>query len=393
MTKKPSQTGLVLTGGGARAAYQVGVLSALAEIIPPGRNPFPVLAGTSAGAINIAYLASRAHLSQDHFKDVCGGLKNLWENLSINKIYRTDGFSLSAIATGWISRTLLGGKGGTRKTVNYLLDTEPLKELLLREVDFPNISASISAGNLKGVSITATHYQEGVSVSFFNGQGVKEWTRSSRMGLQTELSVEHILASAAIPIFFPPISINGSAFGDGCLRQTTPLSPAIHLGAEKLLCIGIKPKRKQSATATSLQHILTPPKSSAEASLAQIGGELMNSLFLDSLDSDIERMERINISLQSFTDKTREKHFGELRQIPILSLGPSRDLSEVVPNLIKKFPLLMRYLLRGIGATDREGSNLVSYLAFDPEFLKPLMEIGYHDTLAERAAIEEFMEI
>jgi NTE family protein len=393
MVKKETQTGLVLTGGGARAAYQVGVLSALSEILPAGKNPFPVLAGTSAGAINIAYLASRADISTGHFKDVCGGLKNLWENLSIEKIYRTDGFSLGAIATGWISRTLLGGKVGTRKTVNYLLNTEPLKQLLLREVDFGKISAAIGSGSLKGVSFTATHYEEGLSVSFFNGKNVKEWTRSSRLGLQTEIAVEHILASASIPIFFPPVLINGSAFGDGCLRQTTPLSPAIHLGAEKLLCIGIKPKRKIGATATSLQHILAPSKSSAAASLAQIGGELMNSLFLDSLDSDIERMERINISLQSFTDKAREKHFGELRQIPILSLGPSRDLSEVVPNLIKKFPFMMRYLLRGIGASDREGSNLVSYLAFDPDFLKPLMEIGYHDTFAERAAVEEFMGI
>lgn len=373
-----NRAGLVLTGGGARAAYQVGAISALAEILPRMSIPFPVLSGTSAGGINIAYLASHATSWPKAAQD----LRALWHSLHLEKIYRTDGLSLGAIAMSWISRTILGGRAGTRKNANYLLSTQPLRELLSEVVSFDQMRRSIMNGHIQGVSFTATHYFEGRSISFFEAAPeIEEWRRSNRAGIRVPLSVEHVMASAAIPVFFPPVVIEDVAYGDGCLRQTTPLSPAIHLGADRLLCIGIRPERRGQ----SVQGRTTKP------SLAQIGGEMMNALFLDSLESDIERMMRINQSMQAMDEDSRRKHFGELRQIPILSLRPSRDLAEVLPKLLHTFPAGMRYLLKGIGTTNHEGGELLSYLAFEAECVGPLMELGYQDTLQKKSEIIDFM--
>lgn len=372
------KAGLVLTGGGARAAYQVGAICALAEIVPTMSIPFPVLSGTSAGGINIAYLASHAA----HWPQAAKDLRSLWHSLHLQRICRTDGFSLGAIAMSWISRTILGGRVGTRRNANFLLSTQPLRELLGEVVDFEKMRHSISTGHLQGVSFTATHYFEGRSISFFEAANdVEEWRRSNRAGIRVPLNVEHVMASSAIPVFFPPIVIDDTAYGDGCLRQTTPLSPAIHLGADRLLCIGIRPERRGESKS----------KRTTKPSLAQIGGEMMNALFLDSLESDIERMLRINQSMSAMDEDTRRKHFGTLRQIPILSLRPSRDLAEVLPKLLHTFPAGMRYLLKGIGTTDTDGGELLSYLAFESECVDPLMELGYHDTMAKRQEILEFM--
>jgi NTE family protein len=398
-TSAPIMNGLVLTGGGALAAYQVGALCALAEMLPQNSNdskdsnPFPVLSGTSAGAINTSYLATHPN----HFREATSGLKALWHSLRHQSIYRTDGFSLAGIALGWVSRTIMGGKANTKKSSNYLLDTSPLKELLEKALDFNQLAEAISNNRLRGVSITATHYFEGMSVSFFDGApGIKEWRRSNRLGVRSPLGVEHVLASAAIPVFFPPVVIDGVAYGDGCLRQTTPLSPAIHLGAERLLSIGIRAKKKTMTPVAQLLSSQNGPMGAvkkSEATLAQIGGELMNALFLDSLESDIERMEKINQSIASFREDERVRHFGDLRPIPILSLGPSRNLSDLAPNLLKRFPLFLRYLLRGLGATSKDGGALLSYLAFEHDFVDPLMALGYEDTFDQRSVIQDFLKI
>jgi NTE family protein len=377
------KTGLVLTGGGARAAYQVGAIRALSEILPREQSPFQVICGTSAGAINAAYLASHAH----EWKAASDGLFALWSRLKLNDIYRTDGISLSRISVAWISRVLLGGRAGTRKSANFLLNTDPLKELLLKEVSFESIRANIARGSLHGISFSAVQYFAGSTISFFDAHAdVMAWLRSNRTGIRTRLSVDHILASSAIPVFFPPIKIGDEYYGDGCLRQTTPLSPAIHLGADRIISIGIRHDRRQS----SIRSAIDQPQGHAP-SLAEISGELMNSLFLDSLEADVERLQTTNDNLDLMPAETRERQFAHFRKIPILQLRPSRNLAELVPNLLSRFPATLRYLLKGIGASPREGQELISYLAFLDICLNPLMALGYEDTLLRRDEILRFL--
>jgi NTE family protein len=379
--------GLVLTGGGARAAYQVGVVRALAEILPGETSPFRTICGTSAGAINCVHLAAHAHEWHQSVEE----LQKLWLSLTPDQVFKTTGISLGGIGMRWVSRTMFGGlkeKKAATRVVNYLLDTDPLRELLQRVVDFDRLATNISSGVLNAAAFTATHYFAGTAVTFFDAvPEVNLWTRSNRLGQRTRINAEHVMASSAIPIFFPPVALADGAYGDGCLRQTTPLSPAIHLGADRILAVGIRHERQNGTT------LPTPYESRAVSpSLAQIGGELLNALFLDSLESDVERMQRINGTLFGLPDEIMTKHLAHLRYIPVMALRPSRDLGSLVPDLLSKFPFMLRYLLRGIGATQRDGSDLVSYLAFDPAYVTPLIELGYEDTLAKKAAIVEFME-
>ncbi|MDR3607527.1 MAG: patatin-like phospholipase family protein [Oligoflexia bacterium] len=381
---KPPLTGLVLTGGGARAAYQVGAIRALSEIFPQKQPPFRVLCGTSAGAINIAYLASH---SEDWIA-AATGLYGLWEKLGLNHVYRTDSASLSKIALAWLSRSILGGRAGTRKSANFLLSTEPLRELISREVRFEAIRENVSRGHLHGVSFSSVQYFAGTTVSFFEAaKSVEPWIRSNRVGLRASLDVSHVMASAAIPIFFPPVEINEEYYGDGCLRQTTPLSPAIHLGAERLISIGIRHERRKS----DIRSAMLLPQRHAP-SLAEITGELMNSLFLDSLETDVERLQSVNDSLELMTPEMRERQPYKFRKLPILQLRPSRNLGELVPDLLARFPLILRYLLKGIGASKLEGRELISYLAFMDDCIQPLLELGYKDTLARRHEIIAFLD-
>ncbi len=378
------QTGLVLTGGGARAAYQVGAIRALAKILNQRENPFPILSGTSAGAINAAYLATHA----SDWGAAAEGLSKLWSGLQLKDIYRTDGLSLSKIALPLMSKILLGGKKvNPTKPSNFLLDTSPLRKLLEREVSFDSIRKNIATGSLKGVSFSAVQYFTGKTISFFDATTeIEGWVRSNRLGYRCELGVEHVLASSAIPVFFPPVKIGTDYYGDGCLRQTTPLSPAIHLGADRIISIGIRHDRQKSEA--SPVELSTPRNA---PSLAEISGELMNSLFLDSLEADVERLQIMNDALERMPQETRTQQFGHFKKIPILQLRPSRNLAELVPNLLALFPVTLRYLLKGLGATPREGQELISYLAFLDVCLNPLMELGYNDTMNRRDDIVRFL--
>jgi NTE family protein len=375
--------GLVLTGGGARASYQVGALLALSEILPTEACPFQTICGTSAGAINAAYIASHC----TDWKSSAQNLAQLWNQLELKQVYRTDGISLTQIAMSWISRTLLGGKGGTRKRANYLLNTEPLGKLIENEVDFQKIQEAIEKKHLHAVSISSVHYFTGTTVSFFSGRKeCQPWSRSNRIGLKRPLNVNHILASAAIPIFFPPVEVENDYYGDGCLRQTTPLSPAVHLGATKILSIGIRHDRRKSDADKILQGSIRH-----SPSLAEIVGELMNSLFLDSLEADVERLQRINESMARLAKESQMKNLVGMRQIPILQLRPSKDLGEVVPELLHHFPPTLRYLLHGLGVSKNEGKDLLSYLSFFKDCIGPILELGYEDTLKRKDEIRAFV--
>jgi NTE family protein len=371
---------LVLTGGGARAAYQVGALQAIGELCAAD-TPFQVLVGASAGAINSAALASYAH----DFKAGVAHLQETWRSLVPEKVYRTDPGSLMSIGLGWVRQLSAGALFGAPR-VNALLDTSPLRTLLEQRLPMARIRQQVESGVLRGAAVTATSYHTGTAITFYDGSPeIEPWVRSSRLGARSRLEVGHVLASCAIPIFFPPVDLEGSWFGDGCVRLSAPLSPAIHLGAERVLAIGIRYARPPEETVAINQS-----DAHKNPSLSEIGGVLLNAVFLDSLDSDMERLERINATLSLLTDEQYARLKHRLRPIPLLALRPSRDLGRLAIEQYERFPRMLRHLLRGIGATGETGWDLVSYLAFEPAYIERLIELGYQDTLARRAEVEAF---
>jgi NTE family protein len=384
MPRKHHRNGLVLTGGGARAAYQAGVLKAIADLMSDrGVHdlPFPILTGVSAGAINCAYIASKS----SSFAESALGLHSLWHDLRNEQVFRTDLTSLAALGSRWIKDLSLGGAFGSSNST-FLLDTHPLSDLLRQGIDFDGIRENVKAGRLHGVSVSATNYATGTAISFFDGvPEIEGWTRSSRLGRRETLSLDHILASAAIPILFQPVKLGGSYFGDGGIRLTSPLSPAIHLGAERILAIGIRYSRPDAVTeeinqAASMDHI----------SVADIAGVLLNAQFLDALESDVERLERVNHTLTLIPEKTKTDY--SLRTIPLLTIRPSADLGTLASEQFHKFPRMLRYLLRGLGASEEKGWDLLSYLSFDKAYTRRLLDLGYEDVLAMKDHVIEFLE-
>jgi NTE family protein len=378
--KGVSHVGLVLTGGGARAAYQVGVLKAIAEIVGPGTFPFDVVAGISAGAINAVAVATGA----EDLTAAANRLGATWGSLTPDRIYRTGGLKLAGIGARWL-RDLSAGPLLGKSGVNYLLDPSPLRALVENEIPIGRMRRHLRAGRLRGVAVSATNYHTGSGVTFFEGAtDVTPWSRSTRVGVRARIGVDHVMASAAIPVFFPPVAIGRSFYGDGCVRMHCPMSPAIHLGAERIVAVS--------------QRHLRPPAETAEREalsktdvlpLSEIAGVLLNAVFLDSLDTDFERLERINRTLELVP---REKRAGvDLRPVPALLLRPSQDLGKLAADEYHRFPAMLRYLLKGIGATGHAGEDLLSYLAFEPVYVKRVMDLGYADTLARRAEVEEFL--
>ena len=375
-----AHTGLVLTGGGARAAYQVGALQALAEIAPIGQLPFDVLAGISAGAINSVAIATGA----EDFRGSVQRLADTWRSLTPDRIFRTGALRLASIGSRWIRDLSAGGLVG-KSGINYLLDSAPLRELIRGMIPVRRMRRHLRAGRLRAVAVSATNYHTGVGVTFFEGSGdIQPWLRSTRMGIRQRITIEHIMASAAIPVFFPPVALHGSFYGDGCVRMTYPLSPAIHLGAERIVAV-------------SVRHLRTPEETLAREAVArtdhmplsEIAGVLLNAVFLDSVDSDLERLTRTNRTLELVPPDMREKH--ELRPIPALALRPSQDLGKLAGDEYERFPSMLRYLLRGIGAAGHSGEDLLSYLAFEPSYVRRVMDLGYTDTMARRDEVEEFL--
>jgi NTE family protein len=372
-------SGLVLTGGGARAAYQVGALQALAEITRREDHPFPVLVGMSAGAINATALAAGA----DHFPAAVARLGRIWSALTPDRIYRTDGPRLAAIGMRWLRDLTTSGLFG-EDTINYLLDTAPLRRLLDVELELDRLPAHFRSGALRGVAVSATNYLTGTGVTFFEGNPrIAPWVRSLRVGMREAITVDHVMASAAIPVFFPPIRIGGAYFGDGCIRMLAPVSPAIHLGADRIIAIGVRHRR--SADETVRRQVMTRRSS---LPLAEIIGALMNALFLDSLELDTERVERINQILGSVSPRRLDGQ--PLRVVPLLVLRPSEDLGDLAEDEQVRLPGALRYLLQGIGAGHR-GKDLLSYLAFESVYVRRLIGLGYRDTMARRLEVEEFL--
>lgn len=368
------RAGLVLTGGGARAAYQVGVLKAVRDILgSPQRNPFPIVCGTSAGAITAASLAAYA----DDFKRAVGNLIEFWEHMRCERIYRTDTWHILKTGMRWLGAMMLL----SRHNPVALLDNAPLRDLLEKHLDFPRIQANLDAGALYAVCVTASGYTSGQSVSFFQGgSGLDAWEREQRIGAAVTLKVEYLLASASLPFIFPAVKLHREYFGDGAMRQIAPVSPALHLGADRVLIVGTG---RQAADAMRTRSNVYP-------SLAQIAGHALNSIFLDSLMVDIERLERINRTVKLIPPETLKDT--KLRPIKVLFITPTQPIERLAARFSHELPATVRLLLRPSGALSRSGSNLASYLLFEQSFCTALIDLGYQDTVSREAEVRDFFD-
>jgi len=377
MTPGKPKAALILTGGGARAAYQVGVLKAVRELLPmPEENPFPIVCGTSAGAVNAASLAVFA----DNFDVAVGNLLEVWENFRVHHVYRSDPLGIARAGARWLAALTLV----SRSSPVSLLDNSPLAHMLSRTLDFGCIQENIDRGFLYAVSITCSGYTSGQSVSFYQGgPGVEAWERTQRIGCAMPLRVEHLIASSALPFIFPAVKLNREYFGDGSMRQIAPISPALHLGADRVLVVGTG---RQMRDPSRVRSNLYP-------SLAQIAGHALNSIFLDSLYADIERLQRINRTISLIPSEQLKGAGLPLRQVKVLVVSPSQPIERLVPRYVNELPRTVRFLLRGIGAMNRNGSNLASYLLFERGYCRALIGLGYEDTMSRRSEVLEFLEI
>jgi NTE family protein len=366
-----STLGLVLSGGGARASYQVGVLSAIAERIPEMR--FPIITGVSAGAINAAFLA--AHRQPFYF--AMEALRKEWLRITPDGVYQVRKLALAGSLAG-LTLPFIRRRLPSLDDLQGIVDMRPLRGFLSETIDFGGIDANISAGNLRAVALTATSYATGQTVTFLHGDpNVTVWERVQRTAAHAKLGVEHVMASSAIPLVFPAVQIEGRYYGDGSVRQAAPLSPALHLGAQRLLVIGMRPG---SITPN-------PRVETGYPGTAKIMALLFDSIFLDALDADAERLELVNRLL---ADRSPTAAPGPLRAVRLLMLRPSRELGELAEGLNLELPSPLNRLVRSL-RDGRGGRDFLSYLYFDPAYTSRAMELGYEDTKEQWEKIEKFL--
>ena len=383
-------TGLILTGGGARAAYQVGVLDAIATIRrhsdAPRVNPFPVIAGTSAGAINSTALACRA----DDFDTAVGGLAHVWRHFSAEQVYRAD--SLGVIGTGarWLTMMSMGWMIARwrRARPRSLLDNSPLDTLLGKLIDTRRLKHVMHEGHVHALAVSASSYGSGMHVTFYDAvKDVVPWSRSQRLAVRCDIDVPHLLASAAIPFVFPavPLVLSGHIeyFGDGSMRQSAPISPAVHLGAQRILVVGAGRMHEPAGER---------PMSGEYPSLAQIAGHALSNIFLDALAVDVERLQRINATLSLLPPEARART--SLRPIDVLVIAPSQRLDDIAAKHVGSLPTPIRALLRSVGVSGRagdvRGAALASYLLFEAPYTRELLALGRADTFARREEVLGF---
>jgi NTE family protein len=371
-------TGLALGGGGARAAYQVGILRYLARAHP--ETLFPVVTGVSAGGINAALLASH----HGTFPQAVEELSGLWSQLEISNVFRTDPWSLARIGMRWILRLASGGTAAS-PSVRGLVDTAPLRRYLteaLHPVDgeLTGVDYNILQGKLRALALSTVNYTTGTSVTWVQGSEIQDWERPMRRSRQTRLTVDHVMASAALPLFFPATRIGQHWFGDGGVRLTAPLSPAIHLGATRILALSTRYLRTLPEGEEELIQGYPPP--------AQILGVLMNAVFLDLLDQDAMRLELTNRLLA----RLDRSHWMGLRPIRLLVIRPSRDLGKLAADLEPELPRSFRFLTRGLGTRETRSSDALSLILFQHDYLRRIMDLGEQDAEARAADLEDFFE-
>jgi NTE family protein len=366
-----SRAGLILTGGGARAAYQVGVLRAMSEICPGPQWPFPIIVGTSAGAVSASILAANVTRWHQSVREI----EEVWANFRVNQVFRSDAGAMLRAGARWMGSLVTGGMMGPPKS---LLDNSPLRCLLSRVTDFDAVRVNVAQGHLRALALSATSYFTARSVSFFEADTtISEWSRAQRHGERVPLSLDYLMASLGIPFLFPPICLHGEYFGDGAMRQTAPLSPAIHLGADRLLVLGVRP--------THLDLIPRFVASDSPPTPGQLFGYMLDTLFSDQISADLENLSRINrlSALASSGIGTR--------QIRTMMIAPSVDPSQLAIRHVKALPLSLRALMGIIGARGPSGGLLASYLMFQAEYTRELIELGYKDTLDKRDELRAFL--
>ena len=354
----------MLPGGGARAAYQVGALRAIADLLPArASNPFPVVTGTSAGAVNATAIAVHA----DRFRVAVGNLERVWRNFQVNQVFRADTASMMRSGLHWVLAMMSGG--WLLPPPRSLFDNSPLRELLKVQFDFAGIRRAIDAGQLDALSIAAAGYFNARSVSFYEAKpGSVPWSRLRRAGEPAELSLDHLMASVAVPFLFPPVLMGNEYYGDGAMRQANPFSAAIHLGAERLLVIGTRNESHPPAPVAPLCP-----------TFGQIFGYMLDALFTDGLYSDLERLTQLNDIIERSGPISAEGT--QLKRIDMLVILPSRDISEIARHHVASLPRPLRVLLRTMGALNTGGGQLMSYLLFQDTFTRELIAMGYQDAM------------
>ena len=306
----------------------------------------------------------------------------IWKYFHVDQVYRSDVLGVFGTGMRWFMAMLLGGLG--KNNPSSLLDNSPLSQLLRERLDLGGIRRSIDAGALHALSITVSGYASGQSVSFFQGvPGLTGWQRARRIGIPEIIDFEHLLASSALPFIFPAVPLRREFFGDGSMRQIAPISPALHLGADRVVVIGVGRQMQNS----SPQRVTM----SSYPSLAQIAGHALNSIFLDSLEIDIERLQRINKTISLIPREQRDKHNVQLREVDVLVIAPSEEIDRIAARYSRELPRSIRFLLRGLGAARNGGATLTSYLLFEPAYCRALIALGYKDTMARREEVLKFI--
>ena len=359
--------GLVLTGGGARSAYQVGVLKGVADLLRRGSPcPFPIITGTSAGAVSAIALASDAA----HFRRSVFGIERVWRDFRVHHVFKADTVSLLKSGLHWMLAFLTGG--WLVHSPNALFDNTPLWDLLRAQLHFDGIPRSLYKKHLHGIGVCATCYADADSVTFYaSASAVEPWSRVFRKGARVQITLEHLMASLSIPFLFRPVLLDERFFGDGAMRQISPLSPAIHLGANRLFIIGVN---------DPVATVPTPSRRAVEPSLGQMFGFMLDSLFMDQLNADLERISRYNESNDS-------------QRVEFLVMTPTRDVNEIARRHARELPRSLRAMLRIMGGNNAAGNLLLSYLLFERGFTRELIELGYQDARNRADEIRAFLGV
>lgn len=372
------RVGLILTGGGARAAYQVGVLKAIAEMLPRrAHNPFSIICGTSAGALNAAVLS----VNMRSFRKGVRHLDRIWKNFHADQVYRTDLLGVFNNTVYWLAGLILSVFGVNKLDQVSLLDNTPLIELLDEIMPCEKIQESIDSGLLRALSITASGYGSGESVTFYQGaEDIVPWQGTRRIGVKTKIENRHLLASSALPFLFPAIQINREYFGDGSMRQIAPISSAMQLGANSVLVIGVS-NNEQNGPRNEI---------GSYPSLAQIAGHALNSIFLDSMEVDLERVRRLNGIVEMMPEEVRVQT--RLKKVNVLVITPSQSIESIALHYAKELPWTIRIMLRVVGTAHQSGATLLSYLLSEGKYCKTLIDLGYRDAMNRREEIMAFLE-